>query len=86
MSPAAEALTRKLLIALDDEARLTEAHKHETIVPHDVMLARKAVRVLTADLSAALAEPLRIAPWTPWNGITRTGPVSSVGTTEGREL
>jgi len=66
MSPAAEALTRQLLSALDDEAALTVEHKHETVVPHELLLLRKRIRVLTADLTAALNEPLKITPWSPW--------------------
>lgn len=67
MTPAAESLTRKLLSALDEEATLTEAHKHATVVPFELSAARKAVRVLTADVAAALNAPLTVAPWAPWN-------------------
>ena len=32
-----------------------------------VMQARKTLRILAADLQAALNEPLTISPWTPFN-------------------
>lgn len=50
-----------------------------------VMQARKTCRVLADDLQAAVKEPQSVKAFAPWNGIVRTGPVGSVGTTEGRE-
>lgn len=32
-----------------------------------VMQLRKQVKVLAADYLAALAEPVKIKPWSPWN-------------------
>lgn len=46
--------------------------------------ARKTCRVLADDLQSAVKEPQSIKPW-GWRNVGDATPVSSVGTTEGRE-
>lgn len=59
MIPAAYALAGTLIAALDEEVSLTEQHKDATVVPYELVAMRKRIRILTADLKAALATPVQ---------------------------
>lgn len=89
-TPAIHRLTDELLAAIAQQKAL---HDDATVIPFGRCRARKRVFDLADALAAEKAKPMTevIAPWSPWNGIVRTGPStatpdSSVGTPGGREL
>lgn len=66
MTPSLK-LTHELVAALDVETALTNHYAGAKVVPYELTSIRKRVRVLTADLKAALATPDRVplCKWTP---------------------
>lgn len=68
MIPAAFRLGNDLVAALDEEAALTERYAGETVVPFELVSARKRIRILTADFKAALLTPVQSVskPYSRW--------------------
>ena len=60
MTPAAH----KLALELCDTIL---AEQGSDVIDLSVAKAKRKITVLAADLQAALKEPLKISPWSPWN-------------------
>lgn len=63
MLPAAVRLTTDLIEALDAETALTEQYADSVVVPFELSSARRRIRIITADLKAALVQPVEVKPW-----------------------
>lgn len=62
---AVYALSRQLAEAFQGLDALLSDGAEQT--DFTVMALRKRGRVLAADLKAALSEPVKVKPWSPWN-------------------
>lgn len=83
MSPAVDRQTRRLLTQL----AALEGVLNGTLATTCATRLQSEAFATAKELREEMAKPMSevIAPYSPWNGISRTGPVSSVGTTEGSE-
>ena len=83
-TPAVDRKTRRLLTQL----AVLEGVLNGSLATVCVDQLKRSLFAEAASLREEMAKPMTevIAPYAPYSGIVRTGPDTSVGTTEGREL
>lgn len=70
MTPATQKLARQLCESVRVRQGLISAG--DKLTDFNVMQLDRKMTILAADLEAALDEPLKVAPWSAWNGIERS--------------